>query len=241
MIVNFFVDFGFIVELLIAIGILTYSLKRRNHFLLKLLIVVTLLFSFVFLWDLVVVNVFTVIIKYIVLYFIAMYGILFVFESGIWSAIFFGTAGLTVQHLAYKIGYLIRSYMNIQSEELIGIVFYILVVVVVYLIAFIYISDKLKDGEMFHLKGNNKEIILITSTLILFTTVFQNIFEYLIDRDDLTLLLAITSYDIVSSILILAIMFGILRSSKLQHETKVLEHVLNSQQEHLKNSKRNMF
>lgn len=237
MIVDFFSDYGFIIELSFAIGILVYPLKRKKRFLIKILGVLAVMFGFVFLSNLISENVFTVMIKHTLLYFFAMYAIALCFETDRWSAVFFGTAGLTVQHLGYKVGYLVRSYMNVQSEMYIGIIFYILVVFIVYAIAFIYVQGNLKDEVSFYLKNNSKEIVIITSTLILFTTVFQNAFEYLIESNELSLLLAISSYDIVSCILILLIMFSILRSSKLQHETKILEHVLNLQQKNLENSK----
>ena len=242
MIVEFFTNFGFVVELIVAIAILVYPIRRRNKFLLRLVATILALFLFAILWKLLInVTVFTVILRHIVLYFLSMYGIMFCFESGIWSSVFLGTAAFTIQHTAYKIGYLIRSYMDMHfSNAFLGIFFYILIIFVIYTFAFLFISNKLKDEENFLLKSSNKEIILIASTLILFTTIFQNVFEYLIDRTNFILLLSITSYDLVSCVLTLMLMFGILRSSKLYHEKKVLEHVLHMQQEQLDHSKSNI-
>lgn len=241
LIVEFFTNFGFIIEIFAAIVILVRKHERRSKFILRVALSVLALFLFAYLWDLIFeVTVISIIFRHAIISFIAVCGLNFCFKSGIWPSIFLVTIAWTIQHFAYEIGFFFRTYLNQISYPDYGIVVYILVVVIVYFVAFLLIGDKLSAEECLPLARSNKEIILIVATLIIFASIFKNVFEFLIDGNDFLLLLAITSYDLISCFLVLFILFGILRRSKLEHETTVLEHVLNMQKDQLATSKKNV-
>lgn len=240
-IVEFFTNFGFIIELLVAIVILVRKLERRNKFLLRVAISVLALFLFAYLWDLLIeVSVLSIILRHAIISFIAMGGLIFSFKSGIWPSVFLVTIAWTTQHIAYEIGFFFRTYLAQISYPEYGVVVYTLVVVMVYTIAFLLVGNKLSAEKYLLLARSNKEIIVTGATLIIFASIFKNVFDFLIDRSNFLLLLAITCYDLISCFLVLLILSGILRRSRLEHETTVLEHVLNMQKDQLATSKKNV-
>lgn len=240
-IVEFFTKYGFIIELFAAIAILVRKLGRRSKFILRITLSLLVMFLFAFLWDLLIgVTVVSITVRHAILSFIAVGGLIFSFKSGIWSSIFLGTIAWTIQHIAFEIGFFFRTYLDQIANPEYGILVYILIAVIVYTIAFFMIGDKLSGEESLPLARSNKEIILTVATLIIFASIFKNVFDFLIDRNDFSLLLAITSYDLISCFLVIFILFGILRRSRLEHETTVLEHVLNMQKDQLASSKKNV-
>ncbi len=240
-IVDFFTDYGFIIEMIAAIAILVWKQERKNKFLLRVTASILTLFLFAYLWDLLIdQTVISVIFRHTIISFMAMFGIVFSFRSGIWSSIFLVTIAWTIQHIAFEVGFFLRAYMDQITDPMYGIVLYILVAILVYSIAFILIGNKLKDEESLPLASSNKEIVLAVATLIIFASIFKNVFDFLIDRNNFFLLLAITSYDLISCFLVLFILFGILGKSRLERETTVLEHVLNMQNDQLASSKKNI-
>jgi hypothetical protein len=170
----------------------------------------------------------------------AVGGLIFSFKSGIWPSIFLVTIAWTIQHIAYEIGFFFRNYLEQIAYPNYGIIVYILIVVIVYSIAFILVGDKLSAEKYLLLARSNKDIIVTAATLVIFASIFKNVFDFLIDRSNFFLLLAITCYDLISCFLVLLILSGILRRSRLEHETTVLEHVLNMQKDQLATSKKNV-
>jgi len=240
-IVEFFSNFGFIFEIFAAIAILVRKLDRRSKFILRVAFSILALFLFAYLWDLFIeVSVVSIIFRHAIISFLAVGGLVFSFKSGIWSSIFLVTIAWTIQHIAYEIGFFFRTYLDQIAYPDYGIVVYIFVAVIVYSIAFILVGDKLSADEYLLLARSNKDIIVTVATLIIFASIFKNVFDFLIDRNNFLLLLAITSYDLISCFLVLFILAGILRRSRLEHETTVLEHVLNMQKDQLATSKKNV-
>ena len=239
--IDFFYAHGFVVELLITTALFVYFLKHKPYFIIKSSLCIITLFLISITWQtLVPANNYLIILKHITLFMFTFLSILICFETTIWEALFLETSAFTVQHSAYKLGFLIQTMIqNKSGNGYIAIFVYLLIDFLIYVCAYFLFARKIKN-ERVSSKNKNNQIILMAVALILFTTIFQNLFDFIIDKENLMLLLAVTSYDLVSCVLVISIQFGILKSNRLAYETNLLEHVLRQQKNQMINSKHNM-
>lgn len=110
----------------------------------------------------------------------------------------------------------------------------------IYTLAFIVFINPIINRDNISLESKNIPIIANSILLILFTTIFHNIFEDLVDKNNVLLYVAIACYDLVCCIFTLSIQYGILQSEKLEQDTRLLEHILHMQKDQLEISKNNM-
>ncbi|VEU79841.1 ATP-binding protein [Haploplasma axanthum] len=239
--IDFFYSHGFVIELIITSSLFVYFLKPRAKFFLRVLLCIATLFLVSIVWDKVIPsNTYLIIFKHITLFTFCFLAIMFCFKATIWESLFLETSAFTVQHSAFKLGFLVQTIIESKFENtIVSIISYLLIDLVIYILAYRLFSLKIKNEHVSSKKMNN-QIVLMAVALILFTTIFQNLFEFIIDKNDLMMLIAITSYDLVSCVLVISIQFGILKNNRLTYETTVLEHVLYKQKEQMINSKHNM-
>lgn len=239
--IDFFYSHGFVIELIITSSLFVYFLKPRAKFFLRVLLCIATLFLVSIVWDKVIPsNTYLIIFKHITLFTFCFFAIMFCFKATIWESLFLETSAFTVQHSAFKLGFLVQTIIESKFENtIVSIISYLLIDLVIYILAYRLFSLKIKNEHVSSKKMNN-QIVLMAVALILFTTIFQNLFEFIIDKNDLMMLIAITSYDLVSCVLVISIQFGILKNNRLTYETTVLEHILYKQKEQMINSKHNM-
>lgn len=239
--IDFFYAHGFVVELLITSAIFVYFLKPRKKFIYRVIFCTAALFFISIMWTrLIPSNNYLIILKHTILFVFCFLSILLCFKVTIWEAIFLGTSAFTVQHSAFKLGFLVQTVISSKLENnYASILGYLIIDFIVYLLAHQIFALKIKN-EHVSSKNKNKQIILMAVALILFTTIFQNLFDFIIDKNDLMLLVVITCYDLVSCVLIISIQFGILKNNRLSYETNILEHMMYKQKEQMVNSKHNM-
>lgn len=240
MILQIFKDHGFILELIATAFIFTFHLQRRKFFTLRIifsvyfLITISLITKFYF-PD----NILFNIIKNSSLFFIMVLLVRFCFDVNFWDSLFFETGAYTVQHIAFKLGYLVRSFVFVHLSDIYGWIIYIIIDIFVYLAVYLIIMKWIKKEEI-SMKNKNKQILLLAIGLLLFTIFFQNIFDKLVNINNIALLVAATSYDLISCILVLTIQLGILANNKLLIETQILDHLVHAQKDRLEISKNNI-
>lgn len=220
-----------LIQLIATTGILLFYQERRSHFLPRLIITLVCLVGLNFLWGLFPPALDTL--AYALQFFFIVLGIFACFKLGFLSALFWGAAGLSIQHLGYSVLTLIGGVVPALS-------FSFTLLIIVFAITFIseYFLLTKKLGRDFELKENYVYLTFI-SLVAMFTTTFLNSLRmnYLSDNE----LITITSiYSIICSALTLALQLGLFEKTKMEQEVFILEQIIANDRRHYDDSMQNM-
>lgn len=239
MIYTFLINHGFVLELVATTYVFVLSFERRKLFFLRVGLVIAIMLALsVFWFSVVPLNFLTKISKHSLLLFVSVWGIFFCYNTNFWTALFCSIGAFATQHFAFKIGYLLQTVLKDYINKYISDVIYVILSIIIYLLSYIIFAKRIRRGDVPYLE--NKQVIWLAIGLFMFTISFQNIFESLIDENNLALLVATTSYDLICCVLTLCIQYGMFVSGKLKENNKVMEHILHLQKEQLENSKNNI-
>ncbi|SFO10667.1 GHKL domain-containing protein [Pseudobutyrivibrio sp. UC1225] len=220
-----------LIELLATTGILLFYQERRSYFWPRLLVTLTCVIGLNFLWGFFPPELDTV--AYALQFFFIVIGITACFKLSFLSALFWGAAGLTIQHLGYSVMTLVGGVVPKLSYSPI-------IMIIVFTIVFIseYFLLTRKLGRDFELKENYVYLTII-SLIAMFTTTFLNSYRMNFAEDNA--LLTITSiYSIICSVLTLALQLGLFEKTKMEQEVLVLEQIIANDRQHYDDSMQNM-
>ena len=146
---------------------------------------------------------------------------------------FWGAAGLTIQHLGFSITTLIGS---VFPELYYSFAVLIIVFAIILSGEFFLLTRKL--GQNFELKENYVYLTII-SLVAMFSTTFLNSYRMSFASDGP--LIAITSvYSIICSVLTLALQIGLFEKTQMEQEVFILEQIIANDRQHYDDSMQNM-
>lgn len=229
MIAFHFAPFVVLVELLVSLGVLLLFQEKRKHFAIRICVSLLLLFSMNFIWSITPSDN----IAYILQFILVVLGILFCYNLSPISALFWGTAGLTIQHFGYSVSTLISCFFPDMYESLI---FTLLLFIVILAVEYFSITKHMtKDSEL----RENHFKLTIFSLIAMFSATTLNSYRmnYATDQD---LLLVTSIYSIICSILALALQLGLFEKSQMEVEMSMLEQIIANDKQHYDDSMQNM-
>jgi hypothetical protein len=177
---------------------------------------------------------------YLVIYLMSILCVLFSYDDDKWTLLSYCSGAYMSQHLASNVVSLLFSLEFFRSSNLKALFFYLLTLFVFSLVYFlVYWLFIRGHGQI---KGSRKTIKF--KAIISFIVIFIGIFLSRLttdnpQRNDLSLL-AESIYAIISSILILIILFSLEENDKIQNELDITTELLHREKEQYKLSKENI-
>ncbi len=232
---DFFVDNGYIFEVLVCMTIFTITLDRRKHFIWRFLACMVLVIGISITWSLMETR-YTPwdMIKFTSYFVIFSWMLVYCFKINIWAALFIEVGALSTQHIAYKTGEMILFPFEGTINSISYAAIYITALTVVYTTSYLLFARQLKKYNISHFES--KQVIYLSMALLMFTVIFGQYYY----KDNVTLYLTVAFYSIMCCILALWIQYGMINSAKIEHDFKVMEHVLYLKTKQMEISKENM-
>jgi len=243
---NFFISYGYVFELLIALLLFTFSLKQRKLFLLRFCLSVALFFGLAYLWN--TIFPYTMLFQILVwtLYFlIAFSGILFCFKVNFGVALFCSIGAYATQHLAFKTGSVLSILVsgadpdNFFTGVFISSFIYITVVGIVLIISYFAFARRIRKNEAVYIIKNT-QVLLLSLALIVFAIITQVVFDQYGEDMDMPMFLTFAVYGILCSVFTLSIQSGMFESGRMRQDIKVMEYILHQQKTQMESSKKNI-
>ena len=238
----------FVGELLLATSVYVFKLRRRNHFLLWLVLCLSCFIGFAYSWSLIpYINSVTSIIFSILFFFIAFFGLIgslmACFKVNIQAAMFLGTAGYAMQHFTYKliqivIGSIekgIPSFVD-NNYGIYGI--YASFVIISLPIFYNMFGKKIHNNETLIIEDSR--LLIISIILIICTVILNLIYESFVKVSNLTLFIVGCLFDMVCCFLTLFIEFEMLKSKEISEAYIQMKTIWESEKKQLEISKENM-
>lgn len=227
-----FEKYGFGLEMLITNIMFVYTLKRRNHFLLRVLLCFSILILILFIW-----NFFETrytpwdILKFTSIVIITTMLLMFCFKIPLRTAIFCEISAFATQHSAYKLGEIFQSIGEIKFGLADTSIFYFAALPIVYVLFYFLFAKRLERYDITAFKNN--QIILLTISLTLVSIVLGQ-YSY---REDYSVYSMLAIYDILCCLLTLSYQYSLLEITFKGKELATLEQMLVLQKKQLRSSK----
>lgn len=237
--IKFFEDYGYIIELTLALSLFLLTFKRRRFFVLRLLAPIALMIFIYFLWNEVIPkNVYIRSLMFTVMLVVSVAGIVFCFETKLASALFSAVGAIATQHMAFKVGNVLQVVFYDILSPFSSAAVYLMSDIVVFAICYFVFARRIKRKETQNI--DNIQIMLLSIVLVLFTVVIQNSIVEFQQSIDIAIFVILTLFDIICCIFTLSIQYDIFKSGKMQEEYNMMEHVLHQQKAQMELSKANI-
>lgn len=233
---DFFQTNGVIFELIICNILFSCTQKRRNLYLLRMLLPTSfMVFSAVLLNMLQIDSVFYNLLKYIVWYLIGLLGTLFIYDVSFRVSAFIGVGAFISQHVSFKVGEIILYFLRNTITSAQSNIIYVFTLAVMYTLSYFVFARRFKRLNVHHAKQN--QLLLLYFAVAVYITVLQFYFADYVDTISVELYLIYASFDIICCMFAMMLQFGIIETSSLREESKLMEHVLFMQNEKYRLSK----
>lgn len=233
---QFFQTNGVIFELIICNVLFSFPQKRRSMYALRMLLPVSaMILSAVLLNLLQIDSVFYNLFKYIIWYLIGLWGTQFLHEVSFRVAAFIGVGAFISQHVSFKVGEIVLYFLDdsLPSSDLKLI--YVATLAVMYTFAYFVFARRFKRLNVHHAKQN--QLLFLYFAVAVYITVLQFYFADYVSTISTELYLIYASFDIICCMFSMMLQFGIIETSSLREESKLMEHVLFMQHEKYRLSK----
>ena len=144
------------------------------------------------------------------------------FRASYKEILFAGVGAYTLQHGAFSISRILLYYFE-SSTNLVAewVLFHILLYLVIYFLGYIVlIRPARKQGELY---TKDSRLIILALFYLFVAVILSGAIQY---GDTFTTQVVCRLYDLICSLAILFLMFGISRSGQLQYEKVILEQLL---------------
>ena len=157
---------------------------------------------------------------YFFLFLLTLFTIYFSYILNIWDTLYWGTAGLIVQHAGYSVCTILWS---IKTGYRYALPILLVVYTVLYLFIYFFISHRYKEEN--HAKDHQKKLFLI-SALVVCITVFLNSFRsiFLIHENRANIIIS-AIYSLLCCILSFFLLFGFSEQTRLQNELRIIKNI----------------
>ena len=250
----------FVIEILIAMHLFSFRLKKRNHTLIRYIIsfIVPLFIAIIYPvsaeWD------FCYTWWYSSLMFSILFGVcflsLFIVYDTHWQKIFFNSiTSYTAQHLAYQIYTLLVLVLNIEErlqineygKELVNLTLNNMTILLLCILVIVYIIVYEAMFILFIKKINNTEaiitnfsVVILMGLILIIDVLVNSIVIYNNDGSGEIVLCAICVYNIICCLMLVFIQYFILNTKRLETELYTINQLLIKSEEQYNQSRENM-
>ena len=236
---EFFRTNGFVLELLCCNVLFTHSQeKRKGYWLRILLMAVVLLISAALLNSVPLYTISYNFLKYFIWFFLTVFTGIFTCRMPFSIALFSSIGAYVCQHMAFKAGEAATHFMpkdiGVQANDIV----YLLVVLCVYIFAYLVYARRIKSMDQKFLSKN--QFVFLCMGVAVYTSLLQYVFAEYIDHMPDAVYISYASLDIVCCLFALSIQYGLFRANLLEEEKWMMEHILHMQEEKFRESKENI-
>lgn len=244
----------FIVQLLLSELLFTYKLKKRKHFAIKYtLCTIALLLIAAFL-PLPTTTSLYLILVFVILILLTLVANLFLFDVSLLNILFYVVAGYIVQFIAYSLSNCIlvvsglaKDVFGVYTEEVLeqtsftmnkvfGYIVSFGVYSLVYHAMFLVFGSKIQKWE--EIKFNNLMLFVFSIMASVLGVVVNGIFVF--SKLDSLFVIMFSVYSVVSSFLILLLMFNMVKTKKTESELMIIKDMLSKTKSNYELSQKNM-
>lgn len=233
-----FTNHGLVLELLLTMVLFYWWMERRDHFWHRGILSVVLLFAVSCLWLAApfVENAWTSTARY-ALYCVLGIVILYICFHITWKqAIFYMTAACVGQHFSFKAATAVVGGLQLTDKIALPYwLFYSIGFVLCILSLAAFFTRMVRSGNTQQL--NHSIVFLLLGGMLLFTSLFQNLFLEYIDFVPLQLRVVFELFDLLCCLFLLSLMGELGRRGQLEYDNQLLRHVLHQQKQQMETSK----
>lgn len=249
----FFYKFQFTLELLAAEGLFLVHLKRRDHFIIRLIISIVFCFGACFAVPIISYDALYISVMFFILFIVTIAAACFCFDQPFINIIFCLISGYTVQHIAYSIYQLIMISTMIDGvNSLVGygssqiwnfnifsFAIYLDSYIVTYIVSYFGLGAKIKNQADFYI--TSKSLLLVLFIVVLAAIVLNSITVYSIDyTNKRTELIVSFIYSILSCSIALLFQFKLKEAKKAETELEIVQQLWKEDKEHYELAKENI-
>lgn len=173
---QFFYDYGLVLELFSALFIFTINLKKRSYCILRYLVLVFAIAFFCFLRAAFpLTTIYGKIFSYMILYVICFGLNYFIFDTSFRVIVYCTISGIIGQHISYVISDFVRSIVTSYSTLTMGNVAYTLITITIYALLFFFLSFKQEPRDF--MKLDKEPIIMSTVIIFIICVIVLQIYE----------------------------------------------------------------
>lgn len=232
----FFSVHGYIFELMICNLIFSHSQKKRSCYYARLaLAALAMLLSAVLLNQAQSSSVLYNLLKYTVWFFLSMLGNMFAYRMTARVAMFVGVGAFICQHMSFKMGEVVQYFLRPAASPFLCNAAYVVTVGLMYVLGFFGFARRFKRLNVRNARQN--QLFLLYFAVAIYITILQFIFKDYIPFISVELYLIYVSFDVICCALAMMLQFGIIETSSLKEESKLMQHVLHMQNEKYRMSK----
>lgn len=254
---------GFIVELLIADGLLCYHFKRRQYFILRLLASLIAIF-FIGIFLPIINNAFYNFFRYFFFLLLTIGGMFFCFKEKLIKDVFVSLIAYTLQHIAYLFFDLFAIITGIYNvHNVIGsgaydffliftsngnsfvsgnpftIMMYLFIYYITYFVSFLFIHKRLE--KKIQLGINNIKMLALAGLIIVFDIIVSSFISYYSHNDFNRVYLGLLDvFNIFCCVLSLVLLFLEDNRGQMASDLTIVKHLLKERQEQYEISKSNI-
>lgn len=245
----------FVIEILIALFLFSYKLKKRSNPTLRIIISI--------IGCILVALIFPIIdeISYSWWYSSLMFFILFLFCVGAmffiydisWQRVFFiSITAYTIQHFSHEVYTLIATILNLNTSASLGMyggdsinlatdllpfLFCFVTYIVIYSVCFVLLEKKI---EKFDVNVNNASILFISGIILLTDIIFNSVVIYIDENYNKLYSIVVCGYNLLCCCMIFYIQIKVVLTEKMKKEIETTSQLLHQAEEQYKESKENV-
>ena len=240
-IVYFLVNYGYTVEMLLAVAVFAHSLERRRHFVLRtagcylaVLGCYGVMFHFLdgqSVWE--------ELALYMAVNILTYLSLIVCFRSSGWVRLFVLIGADTTQHISFRIYSVILSFLGIGYGNIRAGILNGFIIAVVYLSVFLIFRRQMVEIDA-HVYNGRTNIVLGVAVFAVAILIyrFEDQYDFMWTAPDINLMFS--AYAVLSNAFLLALLYGVFRSRKMTDEMAMLEDVIERQKMQYELVKENM-
>ncbi len=248
----FFYKAQFMVELLVAEYLFLLNIKRRGHFVIRIVLGILSSIGFAFAIPIVSYSSWYMIIMFLGMFVFTVAMQYFCFETTLLNIIFLTSAGYLVQHMSYAIDQMILILTNVDNGSalqmygsgsvatmnIISFMIYADTYIITYLLVYILFGRKISDSDFYI----TKVWTFILCMIFVFSAIVVNSFvvNTFSVEENKTFILISLMYSIGGSMISLLFYFQLKDTKKVEHDRDIIRQLWKEDKQHYEVQKKNI-
>lgn len=256
----------FTLELLVSELIYTFRLKRRNKFILRLIVGITVCFALTFFFPVPMYNAMYSSLMFLFLFGVSLIMLYMCYDEPLVNVIFCGIAAYTTRHFAFQIYSLVSSAGNaaigafsgrgpenpladlyggsIVGTETFGLgtvfwgLIYVDIYVVCYSVIFAFFGRQLWRND--DLKINNTSLLVLVGIVLFIDILLNAVLVYITDDYNAAYTVIMYAYNTLCCVLTLYMQYSMISMKKLKKELSVVNRMWQQEREQYEITKENI-
>lgn len=220
-------------ELFLADGLLTLYQPRRDRFPLRILLALAVSYAVSVLIYVPATSPFSSL-KYCLLLLMTFLSIAFCFRMNLWSVLYWGIAGLILQHAGYSI---LSAFRILYFPAQFSLPFTVLVYGLVYLAEYFFITRKTRKDPM--LKSQHKSLVVVSAVVILLNIFLNSMRSIYTSADNEELNLIVSLYALFCCLLELTLLLGMFQKGRLLDELDIVKRLWSDDKKQFESAQEN--